>query len=220
MIKKVGVHPSVASTLSQQQLPTSFSNPISTSKTKCANPVPNLFASSGMKTSSQTTIKTSISPRELPGCSSTGPHLGVESAPFSSSSPYSSSYLCATRKTNVPQEKQEEQRCMSWSPLLQEAVDNPLRRLPLLPPRVDIPGLDQQVPMPVDFHPHCPMSVEQACSNFTQAQQPSLQVLARLPSVQPHQPSSSLASTSQACRESTIILQPCLLYTSPSPRDS
>ena len=59
------------------------------------------------ETDNQTIIRTSISPQELPGCSSTGPRLGAESAPFSSSSPCSSSYLCATKRTNLPQEKQE-----------------------------------------------------------------------------------------------------------------
>ena len=132
MIKKVGVHPSVASTLPQHQLPTSNSTSTSTSNTQCVNPVPNLSDSSGTKTSSQTIIKTLISPQELPGCSSTGLHLGVESAPFSSSSPCSSSYLCATKRTNVPQEKQGERSCMSWSPLLPGAVNNPHQHLSLI----------------------------------------------------------------------------------------
>ena len=62
--------------------------------------------------------------------------------------------------------------------------------------------------MLADFQLPCPMSVEQACNNFIRAQQPSHQVLAPLPSVQPHKPQfNSLDSTSRAYRESTILPQ-------------
>ena len=209
MIKKVGMLSSVASTsLPQHQLHTSDSASNFASNTLCANPVPNLSASSETRTDNQIIIRTSISPQELPGCSSTGPRLGAESAPFSSSSPCSSSYLCATKRTNVPQERQEERSFMSWSPLLPGAVDNPHRHRPHLQPQVDIPGLDRQVPMLADFRPPCPISVDQACSNFIRVQQPSHQVLDPLPSAQLHPQFTSLDSISRAYRGSTIIPQP------------
>ena len=157
----------------------------------------------------QIIIRTSISPRELPGCSSTGPRLGVESAPSSSSSPCSSSCLCVTKRINVPQGKHEERNSMSWSHLPPGVVDIP-HQLPRLQPRVDIPALDQQVnkPMLADFRLPCPISVDQACSNFIRTRQPSHQVLDPLPSAQLHPQFTSLDSISRAYRGSTIIPQP------------